>query len=141
MQVDPSSIAITSGAARIACLRLSPNGLLRWYAACCDTPLANTVGTPNVPLAGMWRPNFETVAPFGPVTTLGFTKMSLPGGPRRDKGLYRMLGGLLKRMIAGALSGRLSRSPFFDEKRAPVAAPTVLDPAERAALDKEKRRV
>lgn len=137
VQVVPSRLEITAGHDCIACLQLSPKGLHRWYAKCCNTPLANTVGTSKVPLAGMWRPNFETTDEFGPVVTLGFTKMALPGGPRKDKGLARMLGGLIKRSLAGYLAGTARQSPFFLPVGAPVAVPTVLTTAERTAAYSE----
>ncbi|MEM1073246.1 MAG: DUF6151 family protein [Pseudomonadota bacterium] len=131
VQVAPFAIDITSGSNHIACLRLSSKGLYRWYAACCDTPIANSVGTPRVPLAGMWRPLFSTVDPFGPVRTLGFTKMSRPGGPRRDKATHRMLSGLIRNALSGYTSGIASRSPFFAADRSPIVAPVVLTEADR----------
>ncbi|MGY9048971.1 hypothetical protein P775_18915 [Puniceibacterium antarcticum] len=135
VQVLPAHIKITAGVAQIACLRLSQKGLYRWYAACCGTPLANTVGTSKVPLAGLWRPLFADIAPFGPVACLGFTKMALrePGAPKKDKGLIGMLGGLLRRSTKAYLAGTARRSPFFDEQGRPVAQPHVLDATERRA--------
>ncbi|MFZ5962149.1 DUF6151 family protein [Thalassococcus sp. BH17M4-6] len=135
VQVLPARIEITSGSEHLACKRLSEKGLHRWYAACCDTPLANTVGTSKVPLAGLWRPNFADLAPFGPVVTQGFVKSAHPRGaaPARDKGLLRMLGGLLKRGAAAYLNGTARKSPFFDANGKPVVTPTVLSAEERKA--------
>lgn len=133
VQVLPARIEITQGADQIACLRLSPKGLHRWYAACCKTPLANTVGSSRMPLAGMWRPLFESTDAFGPVVTHGFTKAALPGGPRKDKGLGRMMGGLAKRALAAYLNGTARQSPFFDAAGAPVAIPQIISKPEQAA--------
>ena len=127
VQVSPARISITDGHGHVACLKMSPKGLHRWYAACCKTPLANTVATSKIPLAGMWRHNFASQKDFGPVVTFGFTKMALGGGPRRDKGLYRMLGGLIKRSLAGYLAGDARQNPFFAADGSPVVAPVVLD--------------
>ncbi|MBW4707748.1 hypothetical protein KX928_08105 [Roseobacter sp. YSTF-M11] len=139
VQVLPNRIEITQGADQIACLRLSPKGLYRWYATCCRTPLANTVGTSKMPLAGMWRPNFADTEALGPVVTHGFTKFALPvtGAPRKDKGLARMLGGLLKRTLAAYLSGTARISPFFDQAGQPVAEPRIISLAEREAAYRE----
>lgn len=139
VQVLPSKIEITKGAENIACLRLSPKGLHRWYAACCQTPLANTVSTPKIPLAGLWRPLFKRTEAFGPVTTQGFTKMALPGagGPRKDKGLARMLGSLIKRSLSAYLAGTARQGPFFAHDGAPVAQPQVLTIEERKAAYRE----
>lgn len=131
VQVLPARIEITQGQEQIACQKMSPKGLHRWYASCCNTPLANTVATPKIPLAGMWRPNFASVDAFGPVVTHGFTKMALAGGPRKDKGLYRMLGGLLKRTLAGYMAGDVRKNPFFGADGAPIVEPHVIDAADR----------
>lgn len=137
VQVVPARVEITQGADQIACLRLSPKGLHRWYAACCKTPLANTVGSSRMPMAGMWRPLFAQIDAFGPVATHGFTKAALPGGPRKDKGLGRMFGGLLKRSLAAYLNGTARQSPFFDALGAPVAVPQVISEEDRLAAYRE----
>ncbi|WP_298913291.1 DUF6151 family protein [uncultured Roseobacter sp.] len=139
VQVLPARVEISQGADQIACLRLSPKGLNRWYAACCNTPLANTVHSSKIPLAGMWRPNFDDWAAFGPVVTHGFTKHALPenGAPRKDKGLARMLGGLIKRSLAAYLAGTARQNPFFDKAGQPVVAPQVISLADREAAYKE----
>lgn len=135
IQVLPSNIEITTGHEYIACLRLSPKGLHRWFAECCHTPIANTIGTPKMPLAGMWRPLFEDTTAFGPVVTHGFTKMAQPApdAPRKDKGLARMLGGLIKRSLSAYLSGTARQSPFFGPDGSPVSEPKVISPQERQA--------
>lgn len=137
VQVTPSKIEIHTGSQNIACLRLSPKGLLRWYAACCKTPLANTVATSKIPLAGMWRANFANQDDFGPVTTLAHTKMALPGGPKRDKGTLGMLGGLLSKAISGLVNGDLRETPFFTREGAPVIEPEVISRESRGAAYKE----
>ena len=78
IQTVPARIDIATGAEHIACKKLTDKGLLRWYAACCDTPLANTPKTAKLPFAGMWRGLFPDTAAFGPVAALGFTKSALP---------------------------------------------------------------
>ncbi|WP_099827005.1 DUF6151 family protein [Oceaniglobus indicus] len=129
-QTTPAMIEITRGAERIACLRLSSKGLHRWYAACCDTPLANTAGSSRIPFAGLWRPILADHTALGPVRTLGFTQSALAGigAPRKDKGLARMVGGLLRRGIAAYLSGEARKNPFFDSAGHPVATPTIAGP-------------
>ncbi|MFK7881362.1 DUF6151 family protein [Roseobacter sp.] len=139
VQVLPAKIEIAEGAEHIACLRFSEKGLHRWYASCCRTPLANTVGTSKVPMAGMWCPLFESTNAFGPVVTLGFTKMALPGSgrPRKDKGLARMLGSLIKRSMSAYLSGTARQGPFFTPDGSPVAQPQIASAAEREAAYRE----
>ena len=39
LQLLPKNVAFTQGTEALACVRLSENGLLRWYASCCKTPI------------------------------------------------------------------------------------------------------
>ncbi|HET8746610.1 MAG TPA: DUF6151 family protein [Ramlibacter sp.] len=48
-----SNVAITAGREQLACVSLSPRGLLRWYAACCGTPIANTPRNWKLPYVGL----------------------------------------------------------------------------------------
>src|SRR5262252_7536621 len=43
VQVAPSSLSFERGSEQVVGMRLSPKGMYRWYAACCKTPLGNTV--------------------------------------------------------------------------------------------------
>jgi hypothetical protein len=44
VQTAPSWVEITQGGDQLRCLRLSPKGTHRWYAGCCHTLIANTMG-------------------------------------------------------------------------------------------------
>ena len=52
-QTTPARIEFTQGADQLACMRLSPKGLMRWYARCCNTPIANTLPSPGMAFAGI----------------------------------------------------------------------------------------
>lgn len=52
-QLTPSQFKLTKGQENIACLTLSPKGLLRWYCKNCKSPIANTVRNPKVPFTGI----------------------------------------------------------------------------------------
>jgi hypothetical protein len=49
--VYPAEIQILAGREVLKCLRLSPDGLYRWYVSCCNTPVANV--RPRFPWVGM----------------------------------------------------------------------------------------
>src|SRR6516165_4251820 len=52
-QMPPGRMKITaSGDDVLRCLRLSNDGVLRWYTDCCRTPIANTAG-PGFPIVGV----------------------------------------------------------------------------------------
>lgn len=44
LQILVSYLTISRGKSEIACVRLSPKGMHRWYAKCCNTPIGNTFG-------------------------------------------------------------------------------------------------
>jgi hypothetical protein len=58
VQVAPASLKFVQGQGRIAGLRLTPNGLFRWYSRCCNTPLGNTL-SPAIPFVGIIAQVFD----------------------------------------------------------------------------------
>lgn len=52
-QAPPARVRITAGREHLRCLRLSDQGLLRFHAGCCSTPIANTMASAKVPFAGV----------------------------------------------------------------------------------------
>lgn len=137
IQLAPHRIQITQGAAHLAVMRLSAKGMLRWYAACCRTPVGNTMTSRNMPFTGLLVQCLDTapVEPaFGPVRASANTASAI-GEPRPRA--FGMAGALLRilGMVAGSrLSGRYKDTPFFTASGAPVAVPTVLSAEERVRL-------
>ncbi len=132
----PRYVRLTQGLDRLACLSLSPKGLLRWYARCCDTPIANTPRNPKVPYVGLvdrclvhGAPSLE--ASFGPVRAVLETASArgyVAGTPLRN-GVAILR--LVRTMIAAKLTGAHRPTPFFEEAGEPVVAPAVLSREER----------
>lgn len=52
-QTSPARVSFARGADRLACVRLTRKGPLRWYARCCDTAIGNTAAGPGVPFVGL----------------------------------------------------------------------------------------
>ncbi|WP_374472233.1 DUF6151 family protein [Phenylobacterium sp.] len=136
---SPSAIHIASGAERLASVRLSGRGPVRWYAACCDTPVANTGASPKMAFAALQAPVLGGApaldAAFGPARLFGFVKTAR-GEPKPPQTPFV---GVLLRVAARSLKARLDgsyrRTPFFDAATGrPVAAPRVLSPDERAGF-------
>lgn len=143
-QLTPAQLTLTRGTEHLACVRLTPKGLMRWYAACCDTPVANTLPWAKVAFAGVPQPFMdhaadgerrdEAVGPsvasvhgryaYGP-----FAQAIHPRTPLSSAG--RVVGNLLM----GWLRGQARPSPFFDAATGrPVVEPTVLTPEQRDEL-------
>jgi hypothetical protein len=120
-----------SGAGALRSFRLTARGALRWYAACCDAPLACTPLKPRLVHVGL---DAERIAPG---TDLGRVEVEtfLPDGRGgiRHKGAGPMVARMAARMLAANLSGTWRETPFFDAGGAPVAPPRILSAEARAA--------
>jgi hypothetical protein len=142
--LTPAQLEITAGAEHIRCVRLTPKGLMRWYAGCCRTPLGNTLASAKVPFASVLhtfmkeaedgRSREQALGPLHGRIQGRYGKGELPpdAHPRAPLGLIiRAIGHLL----AGYVRRAHTPSPLFDGATGkPVVEPTVLDPHEREQL-------
>ena len=114
----PQHVRITQGTERLACLSLSPNGLLRWYASCCSTPIGNTPRNPRIPYVGLVHTCLAADAAardeaFGAVRVRVNTESAR--SPVRSMPV-RTLASVLRLAASAALarmSGSWRRNPFF----------------------------
>lgn len=142
--MSPSGVRIDEGLEQVACVSLSEDGRLRWYAACCRTPLGNTPRDPKLSYVGMPTTCFaaapETIdAAFGARDRIVLNTGSASGIVRGTP-LAFFLGGL--RILGNMLAARVRREPptlFFDASGRPIRRPRVLSAAERAALGANPR--
>ncbi len=134
-------VRFTSGAQSLACLSLSPRGLLRWYAACCKTPIANTPREWKLPYVGLVHSCLRQPDPidesFGP-PQLHVNAKTAKGKPPPGRGLAGMarFAQLMMRLTAARMSKSYRRTPFFDAQGAPVTDVAV---AERQAVEQARR--
>jgi hypothetical protein len=140
LQLSPARLRIEAGAERLACVRLSPRGLMRWYAACCATPLGNTLATRQLSFVGLVTVVLDGAARARlPTTRRGvFARDALGDGKppgAADGAPLSMAVPITAELLARRLRGDHRRSPFFDEDGRPVVMPRILNPAARAALD------
>ena len=140
VQVLPSSVTFTEGLGRLACMRLTPKGLLRWYASCCRTPIGNTLATPKISFIGLLHSclearNASITESFGPVVAWVNTA-SAKGSPKpKVQGLGRSLRWFIGAPLKARITGDYKRTPFFRaETSEPVVVPQVLTEGERARL-------
>lgn len=116
----PNKVKIDAGAVHMRPMRLTSKGVLRWYAACCDTPLFNTMATPKLPFVGVLTDRLEKTEPLGPIIAEGFVEGA--DGKARHVNGGRVVGRFLRRTLAARLSGRWKETPFFNPANgAPVA--------------------
>lgn len=140
---DSRYVRFTSGKQSLACLSLSPGGLLRWYAGCCNTPIANTPRNWKLPYVGLVHTCLNHPQPmtrsFPEVRMRVFTRKA-KGRPPRFNPISAVTGftGLMLRLTASRLRGGYRGSPFFDENGVPatdvvVATRDAVEQARRAA--------
>jgi hypothetical protein len=135
-QMSPARLELTSGRERLACMRLTPKGLFRWYADCCRTPIGNTAPTRQLPFVGLFvfsmdrgQPPRSLDAELGPVRARIQARFAVgrPEGPKvYDGAPLSMVAPIMARLVGWRLRGDHKRSPFFDnETGEPVVAPRV----------------
>lgn len=133
-QVPPGHVKLTAGRDALRCLSLSGK-VLRWYAACCRTPIANTAAGARFPVLGLihsfisdevgGRSRDEVLGP--PVCCIYERSATAPlpsnAPPPASLGIFaRRAAKLLGWWVRGL--GR--PNPFFDElTKAPLSAPRV----------------
>jgi hypothetical protein len=136
VQVAPSAVRMTAGTDRIACLRLSDTGLMRWHTACCQTPMGNTVESPNIAFIGVLTTFLRDTGnavddALGPVQVRMEGKVAVAGlTPPMTSFPVAYIARAAVFLAKNRLLGRHRPHPFFVDGK-PVVAPRVLTPAER----------
>jgi len=140
VQILPKNITFTQGVESLACMRLTPKGLLRWYASCCNTPIGNTLATQKFSFIGLVHSCLEGAgAPlddaFGPVRAW-VNANSAKGDPKpKVRGLGTTVGWFLTTTLKARLNGSYKQTPFFrTDTGAPVVSPRVLSSEEHARV-------
>lgn len=136
IQTTPTNITFTKGFENLACMRLTAKGLLRWYAACCNTPIGNTPANFKISFIGLIH---NCLSPeqgsldeaFGPIQMRVHTQYA-KGEPKQKSGgvaagIFRVTGMILK----ARLNGSYKHNPFFSpESGAPIVTPKLLSTQE-----------
>jgi hypothetical protein len=139
VQMSQGNVSFTAGGDKIAAIRLTERGLVRWYASCCRTPLGNTLASSAMPFIGVVRAAIDAPqAALGPIRGRGFAKSAKGGAaavPKDGSSDFAMILRMLPKLIGWRLRGDHKRSQLFDPAtQRPLATPHVLTPAEREAL-------
>lgn len=149
-QMAPARLEITNGADQLRCMRLTENGLRRWYVDCCKTPVGNTLGSAQLPFVGLIHSFMDHEGDgrsrdeaLGPVRfrVLGREasgdRSTLDAHDGRPASLLRRL---LSLWFVARLRGEHAPSPFFDSKTgATTVTPRVLTDVERDAVVASRR--
>jgi hypothetical protein len=140
VQTLPRAVTFLQGAEKLACMRLTSKGLLRWYTSCCGTPIGNTLATPKVSFIGLVHlclrnPQAPLDKAFGPLRNW-VNVNSARGTPKPKAGgtlpaMVRLIGMMLK----ARFNGDYRSTPFFRmDAGSPVVVPRILSDDEHAKL-------
>lgn len=142
-QMAAGRVTLAAGADAVRCLRFSSK-VLRWYAACCRTALANTAAGPRFPVVAVIHSFMDHAADgrsrdavLGPPVCRIYERSATaplpPDAPAPPA--FRLFALRASRLLGWWWRGHGRPNPFFDARtQAPLAAPRLLAPAERAAL-------
>jgi hypothetical protein len=135
----PAALRFTEGLEHLACMSLSPKGIYRWYASCCNTPIGNTPRDPKMSYVGLVRTCLD--APDeGLDRALGRARFTANTGSATKPVQSTPVGAVLAvarigmALAKARLGGGWRSNPFFDTAGAPIRAPRVLTREERAAV-------
>jgi hypothetical protein len=142
-QMAPGHVKLIAGTETLRCLSLSKR-VLRWYADCCRTPIANTAATPGFPIAAVIHSFMDCESDgrsrddvLGPALCRIFERSAsgpLPPGapPQPSLGVFARRA---SKMLNWWVRGLARPTPFFDDRtKAPRAVPQVLTDGERGGL-------
>jgi hypothetical protein len=132
-QTAPWNVTIDKGIEYLRCLRLTPRGTHRWFTACCNTPVGNTISA-KFPFIGLIHSfmdkDDQTESVLGPVR--GYHKLESAIGEVPES--YRETGmpkgaiiGIYWRILKWKLAGKNKPRLFYDETGKNISKPTVVD--------------
>jgi hypothetical protein len=140
IQTRAANVIFIEGKEALACMRLTPNGLLRWYSMCCNTPVGNTLANSKVSFVGLVHNCLEGTGQtlddsFGPVQAYVNTQSAKGGAKSSSLALVAVILRFMAIVLGSRLDGSYKRSPFFAaDTGAPIVTPKVLSPGEREQL-------
>ena len=146
-QMAPGCLEITAGREQLACMRLRPGGLLRWYARCCNTPIGNTLATPRLPFVGLihscadhdsdGRSRDEALGPVRARVNARFALGDRSTLDAYERAPVSMLARFAWMILSGRIRGEHAPSPFFNARtREPSTPPHTLSPDELGRVER-----
>jgi hypothetical protein len=120
-QVAPEEIVFQSGADGLSWLRLTDKGPARWFTTCCNTPVANTLGTQRIPFVTLQTHRLADQDQLPPVSVRVFRRDATGRVPDDGKGVVALYLNFAGRMLRSWISGGWRRNPFFGKDGKPIA--------------------
>lgn len=140
IQTLATALSFSQGQEHLACLRLTPNGLLRWYTSCCQTAIGSTADNHKIAYLALAETCLQPQDAaslqehFGDCSTLVNTASAHTDANLSNRGLWPMLHRLTPMILWAWLSGHYRQSLLFDNDGKPTVTPVVLDATQHAKL-------
>lgn len=127
---SPAAVTFTHGLDSLACLSLTPKGLLRWYASCCNTPIGNTPRNFKLAYVGLLHNCLKapggSLDAFGPVRLWVNTASAKGRLPPIRQHLFLEVLRVMAQLARRRLDGSYRNTPFFSAQGQPIASPRLL---------------
>jgi hypothetical protein len=141
VQVAQQCLRFCQGEDLLSAIRLSENGMLRWYATCCGTPIGNTMANRKTSFIGLIHSCLDRQQmdkDFGEKVAALNTETALGQAKPKQRGLLGVLVRFIWIVLTNRVSGRYNNSPLFNSSGLPRTAPKILETEE---LEKLKNSV
>jgi hypothetical protein len=120
IQVEPGEVEIT-GAENLRWMKVTEKGPMRWYAQCCDTPMANTLSTRKLPFASFQVHDIEPQLALPEIRAHVNLKGALARVDEPLGSVRPLILSFLGRILRAWISGRWRQNPFFGGDGTPIA--------------------
>lgn len=140
LQLAQHRVHWLQGQEQLACLRLSPKGLLRWYCRCCNTPIGNMLAEPKMAFIGLLSSCLDKTQlahDFGEAVADANTETAFGEPKPQQRGVAGVILRFVWLVLLARLTGRWRQSPFFQADGSLLVTPTVLTAAQRTALKQQ----
>lgn len=137
VQVAQPRLTFSQGQEHLAAVRLSEKGMVRWYAACCKTPIGNTMINPKVSFIGLIHSSLDRSKmdkDFGRNVAKVNTNAAIGEPKPKQRGLLVVMLRFIGIVLTTRIGGRYRKSQLFNESGAPIVRPTVLTAEELGRL-------
>ncbi|MDO8272920.1 MAG: DUF6151 family protein [Gammaproteobacteria bacterium] len=129
LQVAQSRLRFLQGEDRLAAIRLSDKGMIRWYASCCGTPIGNTLANPKISFIGLVHTCLNRVRmneDFGSDIAVVNADTALGEPKPKQPGLLGVVARFMWIVVTSLVGGGYRKSPLFDTSGSPRVSSKIL---------------
>ena len=129
-QMSQAQLTIQQGQDKLRSMRLTKNGMLRWYTSCCNTPIGNAMSA-KLPFVGVIHTFIDTPdrdSVLGPVRAYVQTQHATgsPDYPHHAKKFpLGITARIIRKILLWKLQGKHKPSVFFKDDGEPVVRPVI----------------